>query len=569
MAKNINIHLKTTGGEQTKQQLNQVADGTRKVGSTADQAGTKAHKGMGKFSGAIKSLVGAAGIAAVIAVVGRLAKKVAEFFDTISAKADEAVDRIRGLRQGFDDLYEAMGAFDEQSRKRVTEQTLGLLQKTGTPKEIGLPIVNAYTRQFRSLIDAGQLTQEEYDVGLEAMLRYGDVHGKEATPDLITMMRGWGMVTPETQGELRRQIASGAAAVGLTDEQMIGALSRGMPTIKAMGWTPAYAVEAIATIAAGEAGRKRMSLPATALQAMMAPLEEKFGEYGLDPSLAEQPQELLMQLEKMMDAGKVRRLKAGLEKGTPPEYEDVEILTLLKDIYGIEASAGVYKLLTARNRQLAEALRVAASAEGAEAERAEWRDYETTQEARQATAEAKGDIVSLKAKSDEEYERDVRYIGKKRLDRLEREEPKRVWYRRKVLGVQPEAMKMYGAYRVWREGLTEKEIQAIVDEYEGPGSYLMFDAAERQAALVERWKEMSAQDRYEALTRVRVQPPPAEPPPMQRQPETVGPGPALQRSDGPPVSNHYDHRTMNFSIHNPVAGINKQDLGIEPPYLNA
>jgi len=74
----------------------------------------------------------------------------------------------------------------------------------------------------------------------------------------------------------------------------------------------------------------------------------------------------------------------------------------------------------------------------------------------------------------------------------------------------------------------------------------------------------------------------AEPPVEFPQPETPAfepetpsefPQPALQPvperiETGKPVSINYDHRTYNLRIHNPVVGVNKADLGIEPPWLS-
>lgn len=573
MAKDVNIHLKTTGAGQTKQDLDQIAGGAKKVGNEAGQAGPVAEKGMSRFQSAIRGLVGAAGIVAVIKIVGNLSDRIAQFFDAISTKADEAIERIRGLRQGFDDLYEAMNAFDETSRKQVTVQALELLQKTGTPKEIGLPIIDAYTRQFKALVDSGQLTREQYDKGLEGMLQYADVHGKGATPDLIALMAGFGLTTPEQQGQFRRQIATGAAAVGLTDKDVIDALSRGAPTIKAMGWTPTYAVEAVATIASKETGRQKAALPSTTFQAIMSPQEEKLAEYGLEPGLAERQRELLGEMQKMIEAGTVQKIIPTKRKGARPQYEPVEPLTMLIDIYGGAAATGVKKLLDARNQELAARLQTAASEEGTKAEGAEWAGYGTTQESRQAASEAKGDIISLQRKIDEEYARDVRYIGQKRLERLETEEPKTTWFRRKALGVQPEEMKMVGAYRAWQEGLTEEEEWATVEAYEGPGKYLG-EAAKRQAALVERWKGMSAQQRYEALMRPRVKAPSVTPPPgVGAPPESVLSWPPQEQEQpeavGPRVTNNnnFDHRVIHVTNYFPVGGRNKQDLRIEPPWL--
>ena len=57
------------------------------------------------------------------------------------------------------------------------------------------------------------------------------------TPELITLMAGWGMTTPEQQGIFRRQIGAVSSKSGLTEEEIIAALGRGAPTVKAMGWT--------------------------------------------------------------------------------------------------------------------------------------------------------------------------------------------------------------------------------------------------------------------------------------------------------------------------------------------
>ncbi len=565
MAKDVNIHLKTTGSERTKQDLGQVAAGTRKIGTTAGQAGEKAKTGLGRFMGAIKGLVGAAGIAAVVAIVGRLSKKVAEFFDGVSTKADEAVRHIQGLRDEYESLFEALGAYDEKSRTSATERVNILLQETSVTKKTGLPIIDAYTRQFRSLVGTGQLTQEEYDRGLKGMLRYGQIHGGEATPDLISMMSGWGQTKPEEQGKLRRQIAEAAGAVGLTDAQVIGALSRGMPAIKAMRWSPAYAVEAISTIAAGEAGRKRMSLPGTTLSAIMAPQEEKFAEYGLDPRLAEQPQELLSQLQKMADAGKARRLKAGLKKGAPPEYEDVEILTLLKDIYGIEASAGVHKLLTARNEQLAEVLQVAASAEGAEAERTQWGQYATTLEARDARTKAQKRRIELEVTQKEKTMEDVREIGAEAQKLYRRREPVTQWLR-EFFTWGGEKEKEEAARIYWERQLSEEEQRDIINEFRQTPIGYYGRGMEEYSPSQRKWRTMSPQQKWEALTTVNP-PPPAEAIPLQPQPEAAGLAPSPPQSNGPPVTQNFDHRVINQTIFNPFVGMNKQDLRIEPPYL--
>ena len=51
------------------------------------------------------------------------------------------------------------------------------------------------------------------------------------------------------------------------------------------------------------------------------------------------------------------------------------------------------------------------------------------------------------------------------------------------------------------------------------------------------------------------------------QPEPATESPTPPPSEGPPVTNNFDHRIIHQTIFNPVVGTNKQDLRIEPPYL--
>jgi hypothetical protein len=601
MPKDINIHLKTTGAEQTKEQLNQVASGTQKVGAEATRSGREAEKGMGLFGNVLGKLAGPLGIAAIAAKLSDLASGVAAFFDNIKAKADDAVANMRGLRREFDDLYEAMNVFDEKGQRIVTEAALTQLQKTGTPKEIGLPIIKAYTQKFKDLVDAGQLTQEQYERGLEEMLSYGAIHGKAATPDLIAMMSGWGMTTPEQQGAFRRQIGAGAEAVGLDEEDIIAALTKGGLTVKAMGWTPGYAVEMIATIAANEAGRTLKTLPATTLQGIMTPQVAKAPEYGLDEQLFEQPVELLTKLAELRAAGPIKRLrdrKEGEKKyeeieafaGTgimkvvpagkaPPEYEEVEFQTMLTDIYGAEAGLGVRKILMEQNQNRAAIIQRAATEEGAAAEATEREADRTTQRFREAATAARAERISHRTKSDQEYMADVRRIGANRLKQLRTEEPISQWLRTQYFGTNEEAKKEYGAYREFEEQLTEHEKQKMVAEYEGPGRYFILTAAKRRAALVQRWKEMTAQEKYEALT---VIPEPGKQqltspgrsasaagmvPEFDLEIPTGRRGELSGATESPPVINNFDSRVSHIMILNPVTGMNKQDLGIDPPWL--
>ncbi len=472
MAKNINIHLKTKGAAQTKQQLSEVGQSAKKLGTTTEAMGDGAKRGGSKVLGVLKKLAGPVGFLAIATAVAATAAKVAKFFDNVKTRTDEAVREVQELRAAYTDLFEALDAFDEKSRKAVTKATNVLLQQTGVTKEIGLPIIDAYTRQFKGLADTGQITQEQYNRGLKETLEYGERHGGSATKDLVAIMSGWGMVTPEKQGEFRRMISAGAQQVGLTDEDVIDALGRGMPTIKAMDWTPQQAIETIATIAAGEVGRKKKSLPATTLQALMAPQLTKIEEYGISEESAKDPKLLLEQLQK-------KRADT-----------DQKVFTrMLVDIYGTEAAAGVSKLLTAPRRGISEALRQAAGPAGMEAEREKEEDRKGTVEARGATTDASIRGTTHERTEDQKYMADVRDIGRKyKKDVLRVEEPRMQAIREAfTIGESLEAER--AAFRKWFDRLTEEEKHYITEE--------------RGGQFIHVWDRMSPKEKWESLVRTR------------------------------------------------------------------
>jgi len=378
MSKNVNIHIKTHGARDSKEKLDRVGEGAKRAGGGVEQVGAKAKKSSGWFTAAIGKMIGPLGIVALVSGAAAATAKIAKFFDNLKAKSDELVRSLQEQRAAFDDLFEAQNAFDEKSRKAVTENTARLLQETAVPIGAGLPIINAYTRQFKAMVDSGELTQEQYQQGLKDMLGYGARHGGAATADLIQIMAGWGMTTPGQQGEFRRMIAAGAQTSGLTDAELISALSRGMPTIKALGWTPQEAIKSIAVLAAGEAGRKKMSLPGTTIQALGAPQTTSFEKYGIPEPLAEDPRELLNYVQNM--------------RGTMGQDEYYRMLT---KIYGTEGAAGVYKLVSADKGRIGTALERAAGPEGVAAEAAEEQARQTTLEARDARAKAVAMKISL------------------------------------------------------------------------------------------------------------------------------------------------------------------------------
>lgn len=444
MSKDVNIHVKTTGTRQTKQEL-------EGVGRSAEQMGSKTSRAANWIKDGLKALIGPLGFAAIAASLAAASAKVAKFFDELKKRSDEAVRDNQTLRNSFTALFEAMDAFDERSRQQVTKDVAALLKETAVSKEIGLPIINAYTRQFRAMVKSGQLTEEQYQRGLRGMLGYGERHGGAETAELIALMAGWGMVTPEQQGAFRRQIAAGAAASGLTDAELIGALGRGMPTVKAMRWTPEQAVATIATLAAGEVGRQKMGLPATTLQGLLAPQETNLAKYGISAKAT--PQEILTQLQQMRG-----------------QMSQQAFMTMLTDIYGTTAAAGVSKLLTAPRGGISEALALAAGPEGIRLEQEEERVSRQTLERRDARAKARVMEEKLDVTLKEQYEEDIREIGEEIRKTRKRRKPIRQWLEDlRTWGEEKE--KEYAAFRAWYENLPADEREKFLTVWrEGVGT---------------------------------------------------------------------------------------------------
>jgi hypothetical protein len=89
----------------------------------------------------------------------------------------------------------------------------------------------------------------------------------------------------------------------------------------------------------------------------------------------------------------------------------------------------------------------------------------------------------------------------------------------------------------------------------------------RSMTPAEKWNTLTIQEQWEALTRpgpVVAPIPGVNPPAIEGPPIPSVPPPA---NEGTPTSQYFDNRIINYEIHNPVSGMNKQDLGIEPPYL--
>jgi hypothetical protein len=405
MAKDVNIHVKADGAPQATKDLDGLAQGATKVGENVEHMGSRSSRAMNWFADGLKSLAGPLGFAAVITAVSSLAGKVSQFFSDFKNRCDEAVGSLQNVRKGFEGIFQAMGAFDEKSRKGITADTIGLLKKTSVSQEVGLPVISEYARQFQGLVKSGQLSPEQYQQGLEGMLGFAARKGGGATPELITLMAGLGMKTPEQQGTFRRQIGAVAGEAGLTTEEIVDVLGRATPTATAMGWKPDEMLKYIGILTAGAIGRQRITLPTATLEALVHPHLENVNQYRIPRLLEKNPNKLF-------------EFVAAKQHTMNPQAFG----RMLTDVYGVEGGAGVYKLLNSTGSNMPSVIANGATPQAALDEIATEQASRETQEREQALTDA----VKLEelTKSDPLfYKKQVRQIGAAERETLDIEHP--------------------------------------------------------------------------------------------------------------------------------------------------
>jgi hypothetical protein len=516
MAKDVNIHIKATGGAEAKQQLDGVAQAAQKTGTGVQEMGSKALIGSNWVQKALSFLAGPAGFAAIATAIAGGAIKVAHFFDEIKTRSDEAVRDVQKIRSAFTELFATMDEFSEKGRQGLTLETLALFQKTAITKEEGLPVVTAYARAFQPFVKRGEITKPQYEQGLEQMLRYAGRQGAGAVPGMVDLMAGWGMLTPQKQGAFSRMVTEASQTAGLTEEQLVEALGKGMPAIKAMGWTPEQAIIETATIAlTQQTPRTRATMPGMIYEAIMRPQVPKEFEKKIPKEIQQDPAKLSKWIKQ--------------QQATMPQKD---YLNLLTGVYGADAGLGFYSWITARETGLGRIVPEAAGPVGAAREATADRLRQETSEAITARAKAATEISQIKRQTSErEMRTEIRDRGIKTEERLMDERPIRRQLE-KLLTVEKAEEIQQAAAIEWWDNLTPEEKEKFEAEYRQRYP-LQKIKLKKYGTAYWKWRQMTTKQRYEALT----------PEEANDQPATI-------------INNFNQSHNFNF---NPVVG-NRADL---------
>jgi len=383
--KDINIHIRAPGVEQVRQDVDNTTDSFRKMGSAAEDINRSTDKAfadgmqtidekaklaasstsklsseagiLGSAFNMLKSHIMGA-IAAMIAFGSiRLGRSIINAFNEYIAKADELMQKNIAVRESYKDLFEVMNQFSEQGRRGTVAETEKILAETRTPAAVGMPAIEEYTRQFK-----GRMKPADYQKGIRQVLSYAARHGGEATPDLIQMMRGYGLNTPQQQSEFMRTITAAGGQAGLTDREMIDALGRAAPSARAMEMSPQETISIVSAIASGEIGRAKTAMPATVIDALASPQAEALKKARIT---GKTPQEIF---------AAVRQKTAAMSAADRYKF--------LQSVYGDSAAKGIYKLMTGGVAPVEPVTPAAVAAEE--------RQYRETTEAKEAAFAAQG-----------------------------------------------------------------------------------------------------------------------------------------------------------------------------------
>jgi hypothetical protein len=266
MTKDVNIHVKTTGTPQARQDIDSFARSVEEMGAKTSRAG-------GWIKEAFTALVGPLGIGALVTLGVAAVRKFILALDDMKRAASEAVLNMATLQRQAGNFFEAMDAYSGPQRKAALAQVRGVQAATGLPDESAMQILEAQKRTFG--IISPESTQQ--------FAAYYAMHAGPATTDLIRWMGESGIKTPQQQSQIMRMISAVSQQKGLTDEELITALITQGEKFRYLGWSPEQTIENLGkALVPGEGPRGVQRLFA----AIEGFTEDKARRLGAGPSIA-------------------------------------------------------------------------------------------------------------------------------------------------------------------------------------------------------------------------------------------------------------------------------------------
>jgi len=615
MAKDINIHLKTTGADKTKADLDRIAESAKRfgdqvgqaqqpldqaaqsakelgdkaaeskqeldqAGQSGQQAGEKTAEGqqkataateqttgklnvMGRLFNTLKSQVmgfitAFLGIQAVIKIVTYLIEKlerVAELQKDIYEKSLQFAE----MGQRLEFQTGTIGKQQFWTQQAIDLQKAGGLQGPEVAQQMLISMDIAFAdlggikdkairdlaKQLGPFVGAAGLGPEEVSKAFEFAGTAGIKPTAEAYKDYFAKLQAGFTASKATNfGQFMEGIQKGGTAYMTMGGTIEGAISTfaAARAVTANEALAATLVEQIARLSGGGYEKPRA--------AMEKALRIKWSDLSMDERTA-------AVLEYVRNLPEAKRTQTLVEQGFPQEL-----------------TTGIGKMVSPEAGKTMEYTRrvVGDATAGKIDDIARSYMESTLGQARQSEATKAGRIVA----------RGPQFASwQRRLDEAKTELEDRL-----SIGRDRPILDSLEPYLIAFEEM-QKELQTPAGEIpeSGPARRLWFDIRQEINAMHEwTWsysllrrgprKGYEFSRRLDAQFRLQkpsespsVVPPAVESPP----PSLLWPPPEAQPQSQPgpvgPVSYNYDHRVNHITVFNPVVGMNKQDLRIEPPYL--
>jgi len=561
MPKDINIHLKTTGAELTKEQIEQIKKHVAQLGYETTVAGEKTEKGTGKISamgGALSTVkeqvlswIGAwAGIAGVNRLLGFLQERL----ESINKAQKDTYDltlKLASLGQRLEFQTGTRGAQDFWTQQAIAIQKAGALPTPDIAQQMLLSMDIAFAAQ-------GGIKNEQIRNLAQQLAPFVGAAG--LGPDEVSKIfefAGTAQIapTPEAYKQFFAQLQAGfTASKAVNFGSFMTGLQQGGTGYLAMGGT---LTEAISTFSAARAVMANEALAATLVEQVSRLSSGGYEKprQAIEKALGVKWEELPMD---QRAAALLQHVKA------IPERQRAQ--TLAEQGFPLELTTALGKMVSPEATRTLESTRQAVTGTSPAIIDSMSQAYLNSIPARARVGEAESS--ARKAARGPRYS-DWQERLRKAQDKLDEllEQGKDRWYIPNNIEAEVIALEqMYSETTAILPTVPENRR----NEFEQFRWSLERNISNLRLPVIGRF-ETKAPQFYLRLYRELMdslslpaseQPPPALPT-LNRPSLNIEP-PA---TESPPVVNNFDQRISHIMILNPVTGMNKQDLGIDPPWL--
>ncbi len=430
MAKDVNIHIKTQGADETQRKFQETAQSAQQMGDGVTQSSDRMKEGVTSSSdsmkNALRTLAGIAGFAGLATSAVAAVRKIINIVNDMRRAVAEAVQELSELQKTAADYFEAFDAYTPGQRKGALQLARSVQATTGLDYESSKSLLESYKRTYGT-VDMG---------AVEQLAGYYQLHGGGATTGLVRWLGASGVTGPERQGQILRLISEMASQTGMKDPEIIQALTQYSTEFRQMGWTPEQTIFNVGRTISGLTGREARRAISGLVEGLRTFDEAKALEMGAPKDVAEDEQARMdWAAEQLRQASQLERRK------------------LAQEMFGQTYAAYVTKyMLGELSPEVKRDLLYALTPDAAAEERKKVLAYRETAEGEIERAKGGAGRLKLEVSEQEQKEAAIREYGKAYLEYLRRTD--RVRYE-KIKAMYPgEELEYEGAAEeLWWQGL--------------------------------------------------------------------------------------------------------------------